>query len=513
MCFIWGGWMIKQVVIVGGGTAGWLTANHLGQSLKKKGVNVTLLESPNIPTIGVGEGTVPSIRQSLRKFGISESEFIRKCDVTFKQSIKFINWLDRKKHGENAYHHLFDIPVPFGLDLTAYWLQSSTMPFSQMVAPQHAVVENYKAPKNVNTPEYLGLTSYAYHLDAKKFADLLRDNAVGNLDVKHIKADVVDVERDAAGYITALKTVQAGKIDADFVVDCSGFSAFILGEKLGVPFVDRSDLLLTDTALTVQVPTDVNDAIPPYTLATAHQAGWIWDIHLTRRRGIGLVYSSKHMSEDIACSKLDHYLGGKLANYNWRKIPIKVGRREHFWYKNCVAIGLSQGFVEPLEATAILIADFSADLLSKRFPADRAENELLAERFNQRVIHGWEQVLMFIKLHYCVSDRSDSAFWRDNHEHLSIPTTLQKRLDLWRSFPPCREDFFSKFEFFDFENYLYVLYGMKYQTAKPAVKEDYLSAAKLHHQKVMDKSVLLLRELPDHRELLNQLSRVNLPLR
>lgn len=502
--------MISKVVVVGGGTAGWLAVNHLAHSLKGQPVQITLLESPTIPTIGVGEGTVPAIRQSLKKMGISEADFIRECDVTFKQSIKFINWLDRAQHGENAYHHLFDVPVPFGLDLTADWLQQPQQPFAAHVAKQYAVVQANKAPKLISTPEYQGLTSYAYHLDAKKFAAFMQRHAIEKAGVCYRQADVLDVELDAAGYIVALNTAQHGRVEADFVVDCTGFSSLILGQKLGVPFIDRSDWLLTDTALAVQVPFAQDIEIPSFTLATAHQAGWIWDIHLNSRRGVGLVYSSAHLSEDAATAKLDKYLGGNLAQHSFRKIPMKVGRRQHFWQRNCVAIGLSQGFVEPLEATAILVADFSADLLSKRFPKDRAENELLAARFNQRVVHCWDQILEFIKLHYCASDRSDSQFWRDNRDPATIPPQLRDKLQLWRSFPPCREDFFSKFEIFDFENFLYVLYGMKYPTQTPICAAEYLAIAAKHRQQVAQQALMLTEQLPGHRALLEKIRQYGL---
>lgn len=497
--------MIKDVTIVGGGTAGWLCANHLGQALIAQGFRVTLLESPTIPTIGVGEGTVPAIRQSLRKFGISETDFIRSCDVTFKQSIQFVNWLDRQRHGHNAYHHLFDVPLPFGVDLTAGWLAERQGSYAGFVAPQQAVVDALKAPKQITTPEYQGLTSYAYHLDARKFAALLAEHATRQLGVQHLYADVLDVELDAGGYITALLTAQHGRIATDFVVDCSGFDAFILGQKLGVPFISRSDTLLTDTALAVQVPTEPDAAIPPFTLATAHQAGWIWDIHLTSRRGVGLVYSSAHLSEQAAADKLDKYIGGKLASLSFRKIPMRVGRRQHFWQRNCVAIGLAQGFVEPLEATAILVADFSADLLSKRFPRDRAENELLASRFNQRVVHGWDQILDFIKLHYCVSDRSDSAFWLDNRDNATIPPSLAERLALWQSFPPARDDFFSKFEIFDFENFLYVLYGMQYPTRAQFCRPEYLAVVQQQQARIRQQASQLVQALPEHRALLEKI--------
>ncbi|EGM76796.1 Tryptophan halogenase [Rheinheimera sp. A13L] len=504
--------MINRIIIVGGGTAGWLVANHLGQAMKSRPeMKITLIESPTIPTIGVGEGTVPAIRQSLRKFGISESDFIQRCNVTFKQSIKFVNWLDKNIHGENHYHHLFDVPVPYGIDLAPFWLnQHKQTAFADLVAAQYQVVEAGLAPKAITSPEFGGLTSYAYHLDARKFADFLHEHAVKHFGINHLYGDITDIDRDVDGYITALHSPQLGLQPCDFVIDCSGFNSVLLGEKMQVKFIDRSDHLLTDVALAVQIPTMEHSIVPPYTLATAHQAGWIWDIALTNRRGVGLVYSSSHMDEEQACLKLNRYIGGGLENYPWRKINMRIGRREKFWHKNCVAIGLSQGFVEPLEATSILMTDFSADLLSKRFPENRAALELLEQRFNQRLLHAWEQTFDFIKLHYCISDRSDSSFWLDNRDPATIPDTLLQKIALWRHHPPAREDFFTKFEIFDFENYLYVLYGMKFNTPAPKLAPEYIKMAAAVQERVTLEAEVLKQKLISHRALLEKIHKFGL---
>lgn len=503
---------MNRIIIVGGGTAGWLVANHLGHAMKSKPeVQVTLVESPTIPTIGVGEGTVPAIRQSLHKFGISESDFIQRCNVTFKQSIKFVNWLDKNTHGENHYHHLFDAPVPYGVDLTPLWLnQQDPSAFADLVAAQFRVVEEGLAPKAITSAEFSGLTSYAYHLDARKFADFLHEHAVKHFGVNYLSGDITDIERDVDGYITALHSPQLGLLSCDFVIDCSGFNSVLLGDKMQVKFIDRSDHLLTDVAIAVQIPTNENSVVPPYTLATAHQAGWIWDIALTNRRGVGLVYSSAYMDEEQACLKLNRYIGGGLENHPWRKINMRVGRREKFWHKNCVAIGLSQGFVEPLEATSILMTDFSADLLCKRFPDSRAAIELLATRFNQRLLHAWDQTFDFIKLHYCISDRSDSAFWLDNRDKSTISDALQQRIALWRYHPPSREDFFTKFELFDFENYLYVLYGMKFKTPAPHLTAEYIKMAQVVMDRVVQDANVLQHQLSSHRALLDKIHKFGL---
>jgi len=503
--------MIKKIAIVGGGTAGWLTANHLGQSLLGTDIEITLVESPSIPSIGVGEGTVPSIRNSLQKFGISETDFIRECDVTFKQSIKFVNWLDKHKHGENFYHHLFDHPHIFGEELTDQWLSSDKhQQYADNVSKQAICCEKMRAPKSISTPEFVGINGYAYHFDAKKFASFLMNHAQKTFAIQHLYAEIIDVNCDQDGFVTHLIDNEKNELSFDFIIDCSGFSAAILGEKLNIDFIDRSNELLTDTAITLQVPTSVDDEIPPYTIATAHQAGWIWDIALTERRGVGFVYSSKHMSEEQAKKKLHHYLGNKFTHLKPRKIPIKVGRREKFWHKNCVAIGLSQGFVEPLEATAILITDFSGNLLSKRFPRNKEDIDIIATDFNKQVEYVWDSTFDFIKLHYFISDRDDSLFWVDNKQPSTLSEKLKNNVLKWQSFSPIREDFDSKFDLFDLENYLYVLFGMNYLPKKEQLSEQ---ASLLAEQQVDLKKrrvEQLLIELPSHRGLINKIAKFGL---
>lgn len=503
---------IRRIVIIGGGTAGWLAVNHLGKAaLNNKLLSVTLIESPDIPTIGVGEGTVPAIRQSLQSFGISETEFIKRCDVTFKQSIKFANWLDNTANGQdNFYHHLFDMPCSLGEELTKQWLAEKGRAYAQTISPQHAVCEAYKGPKTISDAEYKGHLGYAYHLNAAKFAKLLGENAQTRFNVQHISANVQEVVLGDEGEIKSLVTDCAGTLDFDFYIDCSGFASLLIDKALKVPFVDKGEQLFVDKAITVQVPTDPASAIPPFTIATAHQAGWIWDIALSNRRGVGFVYSSKYMDDETAVCKLDHYLGGRLSEHNYRTIPMKVGYRERFWEKNCVALGLAQGFLEPLEATSILLTDFSAGFLANRFPTSTAQLDGMRQQFNQVMGYAWERVVDFIKLHYCLSDRTDSQFWVDNRDPKTMSDELIKRLALWENFIPNREDFFSKFEVFDLENYLYVLYGMNLPTQVTPSHAGDNNNARMHSDKIARIADRLVNELPNHRELLDKINRYGL---
>jgi tryptophan halogenase len=507
---------MSKIVIVGGGTAGWLAANHLGKQFKDNSdVTVTLIESPDIPPIGVGEGTVPNIRKTLQSFGISETEFIRSCDATFKQSIKFVNWMDKSNKGkDNFFHHLFDIPSKLGGDLTKYWLMDKTSQhYADMVSPQHNACELNKAPKTISTPEYQAPLGYAYHLNAAKFANLLSQNANEKYGVVHLKTNVISVNKNKEGEIASLVTAELGELDFDFYIDCTGFESLLIDKSLNVSFIEKSKELLVNTALVAQVPTEAVDEIPPYTIATAHQAGWIWDIALTERRGVGFVYSSNHMSDEEAKAKLSYYLGPKHSKLVFRKLPMKVGHREKFWHKNCVALGLAQGFLEPLEATSILLTDFAASFLSARFPDTKEQMISLEKRFNHVMGYAWDRVVDFIKLHYCISDRTDSAFWLDNKKSETIPASLKKRLSLWERFVPEKEDFFSKFEVFDYDNYLYLLYGMNYQTKPEKQSKSYHEEASKHASKIEQAKVHFEQELPGHRELINKIKRYGLQSR
>lgn len=515
---------VNKVVIVGGGTAGWLTANHLAKQLCKRdgkfhrGIEITLIESPNIPTIGVGEGTVPMMRNSLQQLGISETDFIQQCDVTFKQGIKFVDWVHNPQvNNPKHYHHIFDYPLINELDnLTAYWLKGlagDSCSFVDAMAFQGQICDAGLAPKDITMPEFQGRSNYAYHLDAAKFAKLLTKHAVDNLGVKHILAEVNQVQCHPNGDIHCVHTDSAGIIEADLFVDCTGFQSLLLGKTLGVKFIDKSDVLFADYALAAQVPyQNEQQQIPSFTISTAQANGWIWDIGLTERRGTGYVYSSKHSSHDEAETVLRSYLGKQGNDASVRKIAMNIGYRETFWHKNCVAIGLSQGFVEPLEATGLLVFDATAKMLASQFPASREHMDIVAKQFNKRISTSWEKVIEFIKLHYVLSKRDDSQFWLDNRVPSSCPEALLDRLALWKYQLPSSYDFNSGFEIFNLENYLYVLYGMEFETNVSAFDYQFNQSEQAQElfQKVAKHSQMLLKNLPNNRDLLSKIHRFGL---
>jgi tryptophan 7-halogenase len=460
---------LQSVVIVGGGTAGWLTAGIIAarhRARMKVGFSVTLVESPNIRIIGVGEGTWPTLRSTLEKIGVSETDLFRHCDAAFKQGAQFARWATGAE--DDAYYHPLMFPQGFTqLNLVPHWLRGHQgQSFCESVCPQGQLCDDGLAPKMITTPEYKAVANYAYHLDAGKFAPFLQKHCTEKLGVRHVLADVSSVNLTGTGDIRSVVTQQAGEIGGDLFVDCSGFAALLLGKTLGVPFKDCGDILFCDTALAVQVPYDTPEApMASHTISTAQSAGWIWDIGLPTRRGVGHVYSSRHSSDDAAHEELMRYIGPRHKDLSPRKIPIRSGHRQIFWKNNCVAVGLAGGFLEPLEASAIVLVELSAKLISEQMPANREVMDIIAARFNDVTLYRWGRIIDFLKLHYVLTRRTDSAFWRDNVDPATIPERLQNLLHLWKYQSPWFFDEFDRLEeVFPAASYQYVLYGMGFRT-------------------------------------------------
>lgn len=509
---------INNIVILGGGTAGWLSACILAKKmncLNSSELNISVVESPDIPTIGVGEGTVPTMRQTLKLIGVSETDFIRECGVTFKQSIKFVNWLDVPNSNiPHSYHHFFNFPKNPGFDLTPYWLLGDKEhSYADYVSFQSGACNHNLAPKKITHKEFDGALEYAYHLDAAKFSTFLAKHGTANLGIKHIIATVKDVCLTDNGDIKSLITNENNEIDGDFFVDCSGFSSRLLAQELQVGFIDKGHQLLVNRAVAMQVPyADPEQEILPYTTATAQDAGWIWDIGLTHRRGVGYVYSSEHITDEEAESKLRQYVGNGSDELNVRIIPMKVGYRDKIWHKNCVAMGLAAGFVEPLEATALLLVEASAKLLADKIPCFKNEMSYAQKSFNQISQYGWDRVIDFIKLHYLLSNRTDTQFWRDNQDPKTVPESLSDKLNHWKNNLPTTSDFFSQYEVFRLENYQYVLYGMEFNTDINSVEQRYTEkkAAINVVKNIQDQIKIVPQHLDSHRTLIDKIKEFGL---
>ena len=499
-------------MIVGGGTAGWLTAGVIAAKhrarIQSGAFTVTLVESPTMPIIGVGEGTWPTLRSTLSKMGVSESDFFRECDAAFKQGARFARWTTGAP--DDGYYHPLMLPQSFAqLNLVPHWLAAGdALSYCDAVCPQGRICDDGLAPKTISTPEYDAVANYAYHLDAAKFAPFLQRHCCEKLGVRHVLADVRHVTLADDGDILNVVTEQAGEIAGDLFVDCSGFRALLLGDALGVPFRDCSDVLFCDTALAVQVPYESETSpIASHTISTAQSAGWIWDIGLPTRRGTGHVFSSRHISDDDAERELRAYLGPAGKDLPVRKIAIRSGHRETFWKRNCVAVGLAAGFLEPLEASAIVLVELSAKLIAEQMPACREVMDMIAARFNATTHYRWGRIIDFLKLHYVLTKRTDSAFWRDNVLPETIPERLKELLLMWKYQSPWFHDEFDRVEeVFPAASYQYVLYGMGFRTE---VEPDALSADAQQARRAMRENMMFTERmrggLPRHRDLIQKI--------
>jgi tryptophan halogenase len=329
---------------------------------------------------------------------------------------------------------------------------------------------------------------------------------------------VTRVNVDDSGYIASLDSKEHGAIGGDLFVDCTGFSSLLLGKHYGVPFVSRRHNLFIDTALAVQVPYAGPDSpIESQTISTAQRAGWIWDIGLSSRRGVGYVYSGAHTTDEQAERDLRAYispaLGAAADSVALRKIPINPGHRERFWHQNCVAVGMSAGFLEPLEASALVMVELAAQMISEQLPATRDTMPIVARRFNEKFRYRWDRVIEFLKLHYLLSERTDADFWIDNRDPDSVPESLKDALALWRHRVPWHGDFAHVDEVFSSASYQYVLYGMGFRTEPRAATRrgaDRKTADRLFADN-LTKAKQLIAALPRNRELINRIRESGLP--
>lgn len=507
---------VKHIVILGGGSAGWLTAGLIAaehSSTSDQSIQVTLVESPNIPAIGVGEGTWPSMRGTLQRIGISETELFRECDAAFKQGAKFAKWVTGEQ--DDFYYHPLVLPHGFhDTDLVSPWLLNNYgESFADAVCSQSHLCERGLAPKQITTPEYASVSNYAYHLDSVKLGRLLQKHCTQKLQVNHVLDHVDSVTSTADGDIKGLVTQSNGEITGDLFVDCTGLTSRLLGQHFNIPFISKKSTFFNDTALAMHVPYPNDQApIASHTISTAHQAGWIWDIGLPTRRGVGIVFSSRHMDDTAAEKILMKYAeqgagAEAMADLSCRKISFDPGHREVFWHRNCVGIGLSAGFLEPLEASALVLVESSANMLVSDLPANRQVMDVTAKRFNTRLQYYWDTIVDFLKLHYVLTKRTDSQYWIDHCDPSTASESLNESLALWRTQIPNKYDFPLGEEMFPEASWQYVLYGMGFVTDPPAsgVKADKVEKAKKYMQESAQITQRYINALPTNRELINKI--------
>ncbi len=508
---------IDQITIVGGGTAGWLTAltlqSFLNSRRDQKPVAVTVIESPNIPTIGVGEATIRGIANLLRQIGINERDFMRRCNATFKLAAEFIGW-NQDENGKPIYFlHPFNFPRPLdGINPAYHFLRHGSVngtKAAEALTWNQAIITNRKGPRPLGGKDYEAVVSYAYHLDAALFGAFLRETAVER-GVMRIEDDVLDAEIDERGYVTSLKLERNGSHPIKLVIDCTGFRSIILQGKLNEEFIPYSDHLLNDRALPVQIPIPTDKPLPCATRATALTAGWVFRVPLAERVGTGYVYSSHFKSDDEARAEFIAHLRetGDLTedmpDPEPKIIRMKNGRTRRAWVGNCIAIGLANGFVEPLEATAIYTIESASRWLVNYFP-DEGMNPVFAEAFNRRMEGLYAEIRDFLSMHYFTSNRPE-PFWQAAREPGRPPERLMEQLRLWKHTLPSDQDMFYKGLFGEW-NYLYCLWEKGYWKGDnypltPLVSEESWRDFERHIQTATQD---LLRRLPDHRALLSEI--------
>ncbi|GGB31090.1 tryptophan halogenase [Sphingomonas metalli] len=421
--------LLRRIVIVGGGSAGWMTAAALSSLLDPKDVSITLVESDAIGTVGVGEATIPDILAFNRMLGVGEAEFMAATQATFKLGIAFADW---GRLGDRYIHPFGQHGVDMqGFDFHQYWLRcrqaGDPEPIEDYSLCAVAAREERFVLPDADPRSLLSQLRYAYHFDATLYARFLRRYAEAR-GVQRIEGIVRQVRQaPETGYISAIDLEDGRSVAGDFFFDCTGFRALLTAETLGTPFVDWSHWLPCDTALAV--PSEHVGPPAPYTRATARGAGWQWRIPTQRRVGNGHIFSSAFMTEDDAAARLMANLDGP-ALAEPRRIRFRAGCRERFWTGNCIAIGLAAGFLEPLESTSIYLIQEGISRFISLFP--RADMpDILRTEYNRHMRTEFEQVRDFIILHYAATERDDTPFW--NHcRTMTLPDSLQHKIDLFR---------------------------------------------------------------------------------
>jgi tryptophan 7-halogenase len=421
---------LQSILIIGGGTAGWMTAAALANQVQKN-CRITLIESDDIGTIGVGEATIPPIITFNQMLGVSERDFLRETKASFKLGIEFVNW---GRQGHRYFH-------PFGsharnfdtVALHHYWLDAHKRGKAAALeeycmawgaAKAHKFAHPSQDPRSI-----LSTFAYAYHFDAGLYARFLRKTAEAR-GVVRVEGQIADVQlHPETGFVTGVTLHDGTQHTADLYIDCSGMHALLIEGALKTGYEDWSHWIPNDRALAV--PSENAGAFLPYTRSTAHAAGWQWRIPLQHRTGNGHVYSSAHMSDDEAARVLLAHVEGKpLAEP--RSIKFKTGMRKKHWVKNVIAIGLSSGFIEPLESTSIHLIQANISKLLALFPDKNFDPQVIDE-YNRIATGETERIRDFIILHYKLNTRTDSAYWRDCAA-MAVPADLQLKIDHFKKY-------------------------------------------------------------------------------
>ena len=467
---------LRRILVVGGGTAGWITAVYLNRIVRPLGCQVVLVESANIGTIGVGEATIPSLVDFLRILQLDETEFMRACSASFKLGIHFEGWLGE---GVDYWHPFGRVGGRIaGIDLFHFWDLRRREGASQLEYADYsahvALARANKAPWPIGaTSAVHSQMSYAYHLDAGAFATYLKGIATRE-GVAHVFGDVQHTALAPDGAIAHVDIGGDRRIEADLFIDATGFSGLLIEKALGDKWIDWSNQMLCDRAVAMPLPR--SDTFAPYTRSTALPGGWSWTIPLSTRTGNGYVYSSAHLTDEAAVETLVKRSGlAKARTADPRFLKIRVGRRSQFWVKNCVAIGLSSGFVEPLESTGIHIIQAAAMALAHFLP-DRRFDPALRRAYNQRMDRTYHEVRDFIVLHYLLNRRAE-PFWRESRA-VPVSDNLSELLELYDE--TGRLDT-SRLDLFQPTSYYAILAGSGRLPRRPVVEAQTMPSTQNRH--------------------------------
>lgn len=490
---------VKRLVIAGGGTAGWMAAAAFAKKFGEL-LDITLVESDEIGTVGVGEATIPPMRVFHKLLGIDEQEFMRATKATFKLGISFENWA---RQGDKYIHSFGKTGKETWLgDFHHFWLRSRELGMDFEFGDFCLEFQAAQANKFFTGPG--ADINYAYHLDASRYATFLREMSE-KYGAKRIEGKVIEVKQDHdTGFISALVLASGVVVEGDFFIDCSGFRGLLIEQTLRTGYEDWSQWLPCDTALAVQTES-VGPAVP-YTRAIAHHAGWQWQIPLQHRVGNGLVYCSNFMTDEEARATLLQNINGPRVNEP-RLIKFRTGRRRKSWNKNCVALGLASGFIEPLESTSIHLFIMAITRLMRFFPFSGVE-PVLVDEYNRETLAEIEPIRDFVIMHYKATERDDSPFWR-YCRNMEVPATLAHRMELFKKTGHAYQ---AQGELFRIDSWTQVLFGQR------VMPEQYHHIAQLMSEQELRQFLMRMKEsirdatekLPPHEEFVRHYCRAQM---
>jgi tryptophan 6-halogenase len=522
---------IRSVVVLGGGTAGWMAASYLGKALGPQ-VTITVLEAPSIPRIGVGEATVPNLHKTFFDFlGLAEEEWMRECNASFKMGIKFTNWrtpgagqATPRPFGDSTdhYYHLFGLlPNQDNLPLSHHWVHQKLAgrtdePFDYACYREPPILDANLSPRYLDGTKW---TNYAWHFDASLVADFLRRFATNKQGAIHIQDTMTEAVINTQGHITALRTEAGRTIEGDLFIDCSGFRGLLINQAMKEPFLDMSDHLLNDSAVATAIThDDAAEGVEPYTSSIAMSSGWAWKIPMLGRFGTGYVFSSRFQSRDDATLEFCRMWGLDPETQPLNQIKFRVGRNRRTWVKNVVSIGLASCFLEPLESTGIYFVYAALYQLVKHFP-DKRFDPILLDRFNAEIETMFDDSRDFLQAHFSFAPRDDTEFWRACKE-LELAPDITEKIAMYRAglavnMPLTDEStYYGNFDaefrnFWNNSNYYCIFAGLDvlpdHALPSLAARPDLVERAEPVFADIKRKQRELARTLPTNYEYLRQL--------